>query len=49
MAPEVIKQSGHGRSADVWSLGVLLYHLTHGCLPFNSTSDNQSKAQKKNT
>ena len=27
-----------GTLTDVWSIGVLLYHLFHGCLPFNDTA-----------
>lgn len=34
MAPEVIRSEGHGRAADLWSLGVLLYELTTGRPPF---------------
>ena len=33
MAPEVVEKK-YGKQADMWSLGVLLYHLVSGWLPF---------------
>eukprot|EP00927_Polykrikos_kofoidii_P040669 TRINITY_DN34718_c0_g2_i1.p1 TRINITY_DN34718_c0_g2~~TRINITY_DN34718_c0_g2_i1.p1 ORF type:complete len:620 (+),score=71.63 TRINITY_DN34718_c0_g2_i1:60-1919(+) len=36
MAPEVIKQTGHGRSVDWWMLGVLLFELLAGKAPFEA-------------
>ena len=37
-APEVIARREYdGALTDVWSLGVLLYHMCHGSLPFNNT------------
>lgn len=36
MAPEIVnKQEYHGKPADIWALGVLLYVLLYGKFPFN--------------
>ena len=36
MAPEVVKETPYDLGIDVWSLGILLYELTHGYSPFRS-------------
>eukprot|EP00127_Corallochytrium_limacisporum_P003647 Clim_evm35s151 gene=Clim_evmTU35s151 len=46
MAPEVIEETGHGKSADWWSLGILLYELVNGTPPFSRRDeDNRSKKE----
>ena len=34
MAPEIVKEKPYDKGVDVWSLGILLYELTHGYSPF---------------
>ena len=35
MAPEILKENSYNSAVDIWSLGVLLYEMTHGFTPFN--------------
>jgi serine/threonine protein kinase len=39
MAPEIIKEMPYDFSIDVWSLGILLYEMTHGYSPFRANGD----------
>ena len=34
MAPEIANNLPHNYTVDIWSLGILLYELTHGYVPF---------------
>lgn len=42
MAPEMIKQSGHGRSADVWSVGATLIEMCTARYPWPPFSNNMA-------
>lgn len=40
LAPEIVKNLGHGKPVDWWSVGILLYELTVGIPPFYSNDVN---------
>ena len=45
IAPEVLsKKKGHVTKADIWSLGVLFFHMMTGKMPFSSEKDKNNAA-----
>jgi len=36
MPPEIAKSHKHGKKADIWCLGILLYEFLHGMPPFQA-------------
>jgi serine/threonine protein kinase len=45
MAPEVIRGTGHGRSADIWSLACTIIEMATGRPPFNQFEPQQALFQ----
>ncbi|CAJ0946415.1 unnamed protein product, partial [Mesorhabditis belari] len=45
MAPEVITRRGHSTAADFWSLGVLMYEMLTGRLPFTGVDRKDTMQQ----
>ena len=40
LAPEILTGTNHGKAVDWWSLGILMYEMIVGHVPFNSTNRN---------
>lgn len=40
IAPEIIRNFPYDKSVDIWSLGIILYAITHGQLPFDDINTN---------
>ena len=45
MAPEVLLQKPYGKNVDLWSLGVIIYVLLSGMLPFDSDENKETARQ----
>jgi p90 ribosomal S6 kinase len=45
MSPEVIARHGHTKSADFWSLGVVMYEMLTGVLPFHGENRKETMHQ----
>jgi len=49
MAPEVIRQTGHGPSADIWSLGCTVIQMLTAAVPWAEVSNRQTILRKVGT
>jgi serum/glucocorticoid-regulated kinase 2 len=47
LAPEIIKDEGHGLTVDWWTLGILIYELRTGRTPFLHKNTNQTTKLNK--
>ena len=43
MAPEVMEAKGYSFPVDIWSLGIILYEMTCGTLPFGPNFEDPVK------
>jgi len=47
MAPEIVSKEGHGLAADYWSMGVLIYEMLFGKLPFRGNNGNRKETMQQ--
>jgi len=47
VAPEILMRKPYNKKIDIWSLGVILYLLSYGALPFNSEKSENEEAIAK--
>jgi Ca2+-binding EF-hand superfamily protein len=47
LAPEILLKQGYDHKVDVWSLGVILYYLLCGYLPFDDSKDEIVKIARR--
>lgn len=47
MAPEIVSKEGHGLAADYWSMGVLIYEMLFGKLPFRGSNGNRKETMQQ--
>jgi Ca2+-binding EF-hand superfamily protein len=46
-SPEVLKQDKYNNKVDVWSLGIILYFLVYGRVPYDDSSNNVKEIMNK--
>lgn len=47
MAPEIIKGKGYGLNSDLWSIGIILYEIICGRVPFGEDEEDPTNVYKK--